>query len=116
MKGPFFRCFSVRERRFRHLWWWLRHDYVLADSSSGGCRAGCDQWLPVTAAGRFVSTGMSFLGLVVGIATAVSAINIFNGPTLDIEQLRFEPTTPLVASFFFLVAIATFALPCRRNW
>ncbi len=39
---------------------------------------------PVTAAGRFVSTGMSFLGLVVGIATAVSAINIFNGPTLDI--------------------------------
>ena len=48
---------------------------------------------PVTAAGRFVSTGMSFLGLVVGIATAVSAINIFNGPTLDIEQLRFEPTT-----------------------
>ena len=46
---------------------------------------------PVTAAGRFVSTGMSFLGLVVGIATAVSAINIFNGPTLDIEQLRFEP-------------------------
>lgn len=76
---------------------------------------------PVTAAGRFVSTGMSFLGLVVGIATAVSAINIFNGPTLDIEQLRFEPTTPLAASFFFLVAIATFAItlqtkPVKVGW
>lgn len=70
---------------------------------------------PVTAAGRFVSTGMSFLGLVVGIATAVSAINIFNGPTLDIEQLRFEPTTPLVASFFFLVAIATFAITLQTK-
>ena len=62
---------------------------------------------PVTAAGRFVSTGMSFLGLVVGIATAVSAINIFNGPTLDIEQLRFEPTTPL--------AIATFAITLQTK-
>ena len=70
---------------------------------------------PVTAAGRFVSTGMSFLGLVVGIATAVSAINIFNGPTLDIEQLRFEPTTPLVASFFFLIAIATFAITLQTK-
>ncbi|WP_294630101.1 threonine/serine exporter family protein [Rothia mucilaginosa] len=70
---------------------------------------------PVTAAGRFVSTGMSFLGLVVGIATAVSAINIFNGPTLDIEQLRFEPTTPLAASFFFLVAIATFAITLQTK-
>ena len=70
---------------------------------------------PVTAAGRFVSTGMSFLGLVVGIATAVSAINIFNGPTLDIEQLRFEPTTPLVASFFFLIATATFAITLQTK-
>ena len=70
---------------------------------------------PVTAAGRFVSTAMSFLGLVVGIATAVSAIGIFNGPTLDIEQLRFEPTTPLVASFFFLVAIATFAITLQTS-
>ena len=70
---------------------------------------------PVTAAGRFVSTGMSFLGLVVGIATAVSAINIFNGPTLDIEQLRFDPTTPLVASFFFLIATATFAITLQTK-
>jgi len=70
---------------------------------------------PVTAAGRFVSTGMSFLGLVVGIATAVSAINIFNGPTLDIEQLRFQPTTPLVASFFFLIATATFAITLQTK-
>ena len=70
---------------------------------------------PVTAAGRFVSTGMSFLGLVVGIATAVSAINIFNGPTLDIEQLRFEPTTPLAASVFFLVAIATVAITLQTK-
>ncbi len=70
---------------------------------------------PVTAAGRFVSTGMSFLGLVVGIATAVSAINIFNGPTLDIEQLRFEPTTPLVASFFFIIAIAAFAVTLQTK-
>ena len=70
----------------------------------------------VTAAGRFVSTGMSFLGLVVGIATAVSAINILNGPTsLDIEQLRFEPTTLPVASFFFLVAIATFAITLQTK-
>ena len=58
---------------------------------------------------------MSFLGLVVGIATAVSTINIFNGPTLDIEQLRFEPTTPLVASFFFIVAIATFAVTLQTK-
>ena len=70
---------------------------------------------PVTAAGRFVSTGMSFLGLVVGIASAVSAINIFNGPTLDIEQLRFQPTTPFVASFFFLIATATFAITLQTK-
>ena len=36
-------------------------------------------------------------------------------PTLDIEQLRFEPTTPLVASFFFLVAIATFAITLQTK-
>lgn len=70
---------------------------------------------PVTAAGRFVSTGMSFLGLVVGIAAAVSAIGIFNGPTLDIEQLRFDSTTPLVASFFFLIATATFAITLQTK-
>ena len=59
--------------------------------------------------------GFPVTAAVVGIATAVSAINIFNGPTLDIEQLRFEPTTPLVASFFFLVAIATFAITLQTK-
>ena len=65
---------------------------------------------PVTAAGRFVSTGMSFLGLVIGIASAVNAISLFGGPILDIEQTRFDLPSPLTFSVFMLAATVTFAI------
>ena len=41
-EDPFFRCCSVRGGDFGASGGGCGHDYVLADSASGGCRAGCD--------------------------------------------------------------------------
>lgn len=65
---------------------------------------------PITAAGRFVSTGMSFLGLVIGIASAVSALAAFGGPTIDIEQTKFVQTDTSTFVVFMLAATAASAV------
>lgn len=51
---------------------------------------------PLTAAGRFVSTGMSFLGLVVGLATGVTALSFVGAQPLDVSQSAFVFPSPLV--------------------
>lgn len=63
---------------------------------------------PLTAAGKFVSTGMSFLGLVVGIATAVTVLSYTGATPLDISQTRFDPA-PVWANLVFMT-IASLAI------
>ena len=70
---------------------------------------------PITSAGRFVSTGMSFLGLVIGIASAVSALAVFGGPTIDIEQTKFVPSDTATFSVFMLAATASFAVAAHTK-
>ena len=70
---------------------------------------------PITSAGRFVSTGMSFLGLVIGIASAVSALAVFGGPTIDIEQTKFVPSDTVTFSVFMLAATASFAVAAHTK-
>ena len=71
---------------------------------------------PVTAAGRFVSTGMSFVGLVVGIATAVSILALFGWPMLDIAQTRFEPAPPWIWATFMIIATVAWAVAIQTSW
>ena len=70
---------------------------------------------PITSAGRFVSTGMSFLGLVIGIASAVSALAVFGGPTIDIEQTKFVPSDTATFAVFMLAATAAFAVAAHTK-
>lgn len=70
---------------------------------------------PVTAAGRFVSTGMSFLGLVVGIASAVSFLAVIRGPLLDVDQMKFAPPNPIIFSIFILAATAAIAITTQTK-
>ena len=46
---------------------------------------------PLTAAGKFVSIGLEFLGIVVGIATSLTIMSYFNAATIDIQQTVFSP-------------------------
>lgn len=46
---------------------------------------------PLTAAGKFVATGLDFLGLVVGIAMALTVMSYFDAATLDVQQAVFNP-------------------------
>lgn len=46
---------------------------------------------PLTAAGKFVMTALDFMGLVVGIAIAVTAMGCFDSATLDVQQTVFSP-------------------------
>lgn len=46
---------------------------------------------PLTAAGKFVSTGILFLGLVVGIAAALTVMSYFDIASIDIKQTVFNP-------------------------
>ena len=46
---------------------------------------------PLTAAGKFVTTALDFLGLVVGIAMALTVMSYFDAATLDVQQAVFDP-------------------------
>lgn len=63
---------------------------------------------PLTAAGRFVSTAMSFLGLVVGLASGVTALSFMGSMPLDVSQSRFD--TPSVAVNLIFMTIASLAI------
>ncbi len=58
---------------------------------------------PLTAAGRLVSTGMSFLGLVVGLATGVTALGFVGAQPLDVSQSAFEFPAPLINITFMMI-------------
>lgn len=46
---------------------------------------------PLTAAGKFVITGVNFVGLVAGIAVAVTLVNYFDAASLDVQGTVFNP-------------------------
>ncbi|GGH61628.1 threonine/serine exporter family protein [Rothia aerolata] len=46
---------------------------------------------PLTSAGKFVTTGVSFIGLVVGIALALTVMSFFDAVSMDIRQAVFNP-------------------------
>lgn len=71
---------------------------------------------PLTAAGKLVSTGMSFLGIVVGLASAVGALSALSVNELDITQTRFVGASLPVAYIFYLLASLAFALVSHARW
>lgn len=71
---------------------------------------------PLTAAGKFVSTGMTFLGLVVGIATAVTVLSYMGATPLQISETRFN-TPPVWASLVFMTLASMFlAVTTYARW
>ncbi|MDO4897910.1 MAG: threonine/serine exporter family protein [Rothia sp. (in: high G+C Gram-positive bacteria)] len=71
---------------------------------------------PLTAAGKFVSTGMSFLGIVVGLASAVAVLSALGVGELDVSQTRFEPAPVVLSYVFFMVASLAFAVTTHARW
>lgn len=71
---------------------------------------------PLTAAGKFVSTGMSFLGIVVGLASAVAVLSALGVEELDISQTRFEPAPVMISYAFFMAASLAFAVTTHARW
>lgn len=71
---------------------------------------------PLTAAGKFVSTGMSFLGIVVGLASAVAILTALDISELDITETRFVGASLGVSYTFFMVASLAFAVTTQARW
>lgn len=71
---------------------------------------------PLTAAGKFVSTGMSFLGIVVGLASAVGVLSALGVPELNIRETVFTPPHMLVTYVFFMLASLAFAVTTHARW
>lgn len=71
---------------------------------------------PLTAAGKFVSTGMSFLGIVVGLASAVAVLSALNISELDITETRFVGASLGMSYTFFMVASMAFAVTTQARW
>lgn len=46
---------------------------------------------PLTAAGKFVVTGANFTGIIAGISTALTLINLFDYASLDVDRTVFNP-------------------------
>ncbi|MFW0180896.1 threonine/serine exporter family protein [Rothia sp. P5766] len=71
---------------------------------------------PLTAAGKFVSTGMSFLGIVVGLASAVAVLTALDIRELDITETRFVGASLGVSYLFFMLASLAFAVTTHARW
>lgn len=71
---------------------------------------------PLTAAGKFVSTGMSFLGIVVGLASAVAVLAALDISELDITETRFVGASLGISYVFFMVASLAFAVTTQARW
>lgn len=71
---------------------------------------------PLTAAGKFVSTGMSFLGIVVGLASAVAVLSVLGVSELDITETRFVGAGLGVSYTFFMLASLAFAVTTHARW
>lgn len=65
---------------------------------------------PVTSAGRLISTGLSFMGLIVGIAIAVSITTSLGFREIDVDSVVFSGAEPLVNIVFMLIATALIAI------
>ena len=71
---------------------------------------------PLTAAGKFVSTGMSFLGIVVGLASAVAVLSVLGVSELDITETRFVGAGLGISYTFFMLASLAFAVTTHARW
>lgn len=71
---------------------------------------------PLTAAGKFVSTGMSFLGIVVGLASAVAVLSALGVPELNIRETVFNPPHLVITYIFFMTASLAFAVTTHARW
>lgn len=65
---------------------------------------------PVTSAGRLISTGLSFLGLIVGIAIAISITTYIGFDEIKVDSVIFAGAQPLVNIVFMLIATALVAV------
>ncbi len=71
---------------------------------------------PLTAAGKLVSTGMSFLGIVVGLASAVAVLSVIGTAELHIEDTVFDPPNIWVNYIFMVLASLTIAMTTHARW
>ncbi|WP_051687870.1 threonine/serine exporter family protein [Curtobacterium sp. S6] len=65
---------------------------------------------PVTSAGRLIATGLSFTGLIVGIAIAVSITTSLGFREIEVDSVVFSGAEPLVNIVFMLIATALIAI------
>lgn len=65
---------------------------------------------PLTAAGKFVSTGLSLLGIVVGFSSALVALYLFAGDTLMVQDEVFHPAGTGKNYVFMVIASLAIAV------
>lgn len=70
---------------------------------------------PVTAAGRLVSTGMAFAGIVAGIYAGIVVAGLFGLTALDPSQSAFEPPGVLMNIVFMSVAAVFIAITLQAS-
>ncbi|GGH61633.1 threonine/serine exporter family protein [Rothia aerolata] len=71
---------------------------------------------PLTAAGKVVSTGMSFLGIVVGLASAVMVLGMIGTAELNIEETVFDPANVWVHWIFMMIACVATGMTFQARW
>lgn len=70
---------------------------------------------PVTAAGRIVSTGMAFAGIVAGIYAGIVMAGLFDITAMDPAQSHFEPPGFLVNTFFMSISAVFIAITLQAS-
>lgn len=70
---------------------------------------------PVTAAGRIVSTGMAFAGIVAGIYAGIVVAGLFEITAVDPSQSQFEPPGVLMNIVFMSIAAVFIAITLQAS-
>lgn len=70
---------------------------------------------PVTAAGRAISTGMAFAGIVAGIYTGISIMGLLGRPGLDPSQSQFEPAALHIHVICMTIASCMIAISLQAS-
>lgn len=70
---------------------------------------------PVTAAGRALSTGMAFAGIVAGIYTGIAVMGLMGQGGLDISQTQFEPAAPYFNIICMTLAAGLIAISLQAS-
>jgi uncharacterized membrane protein YjjP (DUF1212 family) len=70
---------------------------------------------PVTAAGRALSTGMAFAGIVAGIYTGIAIMGLLGQGGLDISQTQFEPAPTYVNIICMTLAAGLIAISLQAS-